>query len=388
MTKQIFLIAISLFIASGFVLNGQEPGESSFTPEKWIGIQQRWMRSQPVIMVRTDSGAQYSGQPVHADIDTLYLFPATDFPVGSDWYSKVQRVPFSDIDHVLLQRGGNRFTRARRSVSLVVPRTDKLYTSPFQAIRVASVYSDSLVQPSVLKEAFAHSKVLRQVFPKKHLRISFGLGVGGNNAIFDAEKALRDLPLSNPYSYQDRVSPGFLDVSWRFGGRYIVGGQLAARNLSYFLSGNSNVPDNYSNYNNNISFSERRLYAEYVFFPIDRFFTHRYELVTGAGFLMGKADWFMRYYFDDYVDPDNWITGEETHEQKDNLFGLQLRSAFHFYLFPGFSLWTGVEANLYKPWTIEALEFPSSDPNAPILLQEHTLDFSGIRIKFGVSIYL
>jgi hypothetical protein len=388
MTKQTFFLAITLFIASGFVLYGQEPGESSFTPEKWAGIQQRWMRSQPVIMILTDSSAQYSGQPVHAEIDTLYFLPGTDFPVGAEWYSKVQGIPFSDIDRVLLQKGGNRFTRSRRSVSLVIPRTDILYTGPFQSIRVASVYSDSLVQARVLKDAFPHSKVLRQVFPKKHLRISFGIGLGGSNAIEDAEKALGDSPLPDPYYHQDRLSLDFLDVSWRFWDHYIVGGQLAARNFSYYLYGDNYGGDVDYYYNSHINFFENRLYAEYVFFPVDRFFTHRYELLAGAGLLMGKPDWSMDYGYNGYIEPEIWVFDETSVQLNENLYGFQLRSAFHFYLFPGSSLWAGVEANFYKPWAIQTLEFPTFDPDAPILLQEHTLDFSGVRIKFGVSIYL
>jgi len=387
MKKQIFL-AVFLFIHSGFVLYGQEHGESNFTPEQWSTIQQRWMRSQPVIMIVTDSGAQYSGQPVHTELDTLYLFPGTDCPVGADWYSKVQGVPFSDINHVLLQRGGNRFTRARRSVSLVVPRSDKLYTGPFQSIRVASVYSDSLVQPSNLEDAFPHSKVLRQVFPKKHLRISFGIGLGGHNVIEDAEKALGDSHFPDPYYYQDRLSLDFLDVSWRFWDHYIVGGQLAARNFTYNLSGGSYGEDVDSYYNSQIYFSENRLYAEYVFFHIDRFFTHRYEAIVGGALLMGKPDWSMYYSYSEYTEPEIWIFNEKRVQLNDNLYGFQLRSTFHFYLFPGSSLWAGLEANFYKPWAIQAQEFPSSDQDTPILLQEHTLDFSGVRIKFGVSIYL
>ena len=167
-----------------------------------------------------------------------------------------------------------------------------------------------------------------------------------------------------------------------------MGGQLAARNFSYYLYGDSYGADVNFYYNSQIYFSENRLYAEYVFFPIDRFFTHRYEAIVGAGLLMGKTDWSMYYSYNGYTEAEIWMFDEKRVQLNDNLYGFQLRSAFHFYLFPGSSLWAGVEANFYKPWAIQALEFPTFDPDAPILLQEHTLGFSGVRIKFGVSIYL
>jgi len=142
------------------------------------------------------------------------------------------------------------------------------------------------------------------------------------------------------------------------------------------------------NYDCLIDFTEHRIYTEYAFIHVDRYFTKKYELLAGAGYLMGRPEWSCSYYFNDYTDPDNWIYDNAYHFQEDNLHGVQLRSAFHYYLFPGFSLWTGLEANLFKPWTIETVEFPTSDPGINISFEEHTLNFSSVRFKFGVSIYL
>ncbi|MCK4879684.1 MAG: hypothetical protein KAS82_03455 [Bacteroidales bacterium] len=380
---------VSLLIVFSFNLPGQEVGESGFEPEEWSAIQQRWRHSQPVIMISTDSGTQYSGQPIHAAIDTLYLFPATGLPVGPDWYSKVLRIPFSDIDKILLQKGGNRVTRAHKSVSLQVPKTDKYFTPPFQAVRKASVYSDSLVQEQRLEDAFPHSKVLRQAFPDKHVRISFGLGFGGDRATGDAESALRLSQLPDSYgSYGNSVTVDLLDLSWRFRDRLIVGGQLLARCFSSSLYGNNFGEYGGTSYQYDIYFFEHRLYAEYAFFHLDRYFTRKYELLTGVGFLMGKPEWSIYYNYDDFSDPDYFIYDEVKQAHEGYLKGFQLRSAFHYYFFPGFSLWTGLEVNLYKPWVIEAVEWPTSDPDASISLQEHTLNFSGVRFKFGIGIYL
>jgi len=180
-----------------------------------------------MIFVLTDSGTQYSGQPLHASIDTLYLLPGTDLPVGTEWSNEIQRIPFSEIEEVLLQRGGNGLTRSNVAEGLGIPPKDIFYTKPFQALRNASVYSDSLVQPLVLEEAFQHSHVLRQVFPAKRIRISVGLGIGGNRAAQDAEEALRQSQLPNPeYNYGNRAVIDPVDISARFWNRLIVGGAV------------------------------------------------------------------------------------------------------------------------------------------------------------------
>jgi hypothetical protein len=389
MRKQTIFLTVFLFNLSSFMLYGQEPGESSFSEEKWTSIKHKWIRSQPAIIVYTDSSGLYSGLPIHAARDTLYLFPDTDFPIGVDWNSEILAIPFMDINHVLLQRGGNSLTRANRSDSIVVPQSDKFYTPQFQAIRNASVYPDSMVNPISLEEAFPYSKVMREVFPRKHLRISFGPGFGALGAAEDAQMALLNSSLPEPFFYEDRVSLDLLDVSWRFWEHYIVGGQLSARIFSKSLGGYYYEQEALDiNYDYQIKFSENRLYVEYVFFPVNRFFTHRFELMAGAGFLVGKPEWSMYYNYNDNTDPDIWISDEVRYELKNNIFGFQLRTAFHFYLFPGASLWAGMEANLYKPWIIETHELPTPDTNAPIVLEKHSLDFSGFRIKFGFSIYL
>lgn len=389
MIRRAIFIFASLLMVFSLNLRGQEVREIGFDQEDWALIQNRWIRAQPAIMVLSGSGTHFSGQPIHAAIDTLYLFPATVLPVGPDWYGKVQRIPFNDIDKVLLQKGGNRVTRSHRAVSLQVPKSDKFFTSPFQAVRKASVYSDSLVEPQRLEDAFLHSKVLRQAFPDKHFRISVGLGFGGDRATGDAEKAIRQSQLPDPDgSNGNSVAVDLLDLSWRFMDRFIVGGQLLARGFPSSIYGGNYMEYESTSYHCKICFIEHRVYAEYAFFHVDRYFTRKFELLAGAGFLMGKPKWSISYSYDDFTDPDSFIFDEVEQVHEGYLKGLQLRSAFHYYFFPGFSLWTGLEANLYKPWVVEAVEWPISDPDAPITLQEHALSFSGIRFKFGVSIYL
>jgi hypothetical protein len=389
MIRSITVSVILPLLVFSLPLLGQESLENGFDHDKWMSVMNRWIRAQPAVVLKSDSGTQYYGQPIHASADTLYLYASTGFPVGPDWLNELDAIPLNIINEVLMQKGGNRVTRSHRAVSLVVPSTNRLQDPAFNFVRRGSVYSDSLVSPNELGDAFPHSKVLRQAFPDKHFRLSIGLGFGGNRATGDAEEALGSSPLPNPYEgYGRSATLDFLDLSWRFHDRFIVGGELFSRRLNSNIYGDNYGVEQSMSYNYALSFMEQRIYAEYAIFHVDRYFTRRTEVLAGAGLLMGEPMVSMSYYYSDYSDPDNIFYGDITYTQEDNLFGFQLSGTYHIYFFPGLSLWTGLEVNLYKPWIVEAVEFPTSDPDVPMLLQEHSLSLSGMRLKFGVSIYL
>ncbi len=383
------LLALLVLMSVSLDLQAQETGNNSLNPEQEQAIQNRWLESQPIILLRTDSGRQYTGQPIHAALDSVYLLPGSALPVGPEWYKDLQRISLNEIEEVLLQRGGSRLTRSNIAEDLGIPQSDRFYSKPFQALRRASVYEDSLIMPGNLEEAFKHSKVLRQVFPAKRIRISVGLGIGGQGAGGDAQEALRQSQLPYPdNSYGNRAFIDPVDVSVRFLDRWIVGGQYRVNNSSeiiYAYGNEQNVDRNYDYY---FEFTEHRIYSEYAWIHVDRYFTKKYELLVGAGYLLGRPEWSMNYNFNDTSDPDNWLYENVWHVQEGKLHGVQLRSAFHYYLFPGFSLWSGLEVNYFKPWTIETVEFPTPNPGVDISLEEHRLNFSSVRIKFGVSIYL
>jgi len=389
MIKNPLLLPAILILAYPLNLQAQDAMMGESAVEDWPAIQNRWIESQPMIIVFTDSGTQYTGQPIHAAYDTLYLLPGNKLPVGADWPDEMLRIPFNEIEEVLLQRGGNKLTRSNVADGLGFPQTDRFYSKPFQALRKASIYSDTLVLALALEEAFPHSQILRQVYPAKRIRISVGLGIGGNRFARDAEEALRQSPLPHPESsYENRAYIDPVDISVRFWNRFFLGGQYRVNNSTtsiYAYNYGQNADINYDCY---IHFTEHRIYGEYAFIHVDRYFTKRYELLAGAGYLMGRPEWSCFYYYNDYTDPENWIYENAQYVQEDKLHGVQLRTAFHYYLFPAFSLWTGLEANLFKSWTVEALEFPSSDPEITIPMEEHTLNFSSVRFKFGVSIFL
>ena len=222
MKGQLLVLYILLLNAFSMNLAAQEPKAGEGNSARKEQINNRWIESQAVIMVFSDDDAYVAGQPYHASIDTLYLYPSFGLPVGENLYQDLQKVAISEIDRVRLQKGGNLMTRSRSSSIYQFPKDNKeLYHSvQFQAMKTSSVYQDSLVFPESIEDAFPHSRVLRQSFPKKHLRISFGVGFGGNSAMEDAEEALAISPLLNPDSYQDGISVDFLDVSYRFLDRF------------------------------------------------------------------------------------------------------------------------------------------------------------------------
>lgn len=396
MIKQLTLFLICIAFLPGYHLSGQNENskaelsdQQGFTPEQWTKISDKWLSSQSAVMVSTYEGKHLFGQPVHAGLYTLYLSESTILPVGPDWFASIHEIPFHEIEKVLVQKGGNLATRAKKSKEYRIPKKSMYVSQGYQELKKSSIFRDSLVYPDKIEDAFLHSPALRQVYPIKRLRISISAGFGGDGVTADARAALEASPLPRPEDgYGSTAAIEILDVSWRFMNRIIIGGQLAARNTSGTLYAYNNREFFYSSYNYDVNYLEHRLYAEYAFFHVDRYFTKRWELLAGAGALFGRPQWSLYYNYDEYSDPDNPVYGEERLEQADPLMGFQIRSAFHLYIFPGFSLWSGLEANFIGPWTIHQVEIPSNIPSVPIVLQEHTLSFSSVRFKLGVSIYL
>jgi len=365
------------------------PLTHGFDPGDWLRIQERWIKSQPAILVSTHAGEHLLGQPIYAGKDTLYLLASTDLPLELENHEGLHKIPYSEVESLLLQKGGNWMTRSRRSSNYRMPGENISLSKAYQESKKHSVYRDSLSLPLTMDEAFAHSPLLRQVFRRKRLRVSVNMGPGTNRILSDARRALEASSLPSPQDWygSDAILELF-DLSWRFMDRIIAGGQLAAHTNSstlYAYGGNGSFSNSY---NYDVGFYEHRLYAEYAFFHLDRYFTRRWELLAGAGLLMGKTQWALYYQYDEYSDLDNPTYGEALHTQSDAILGFQLRTAFHCYILPGFSLWSGLEANFYSPWTIGEVEVPSNNPAVPFVLPEHDLNFNCLRFKIGVSIYL
>ena len=351
-------------------------------------IKARWLRSQPVIVSYSRSGVTTTGQQIHLDKDSLYIYPASGIPVGPDWYDKLLKVSLNDVDHVLLQKGGNRYTRDKRAVSYKIPDSFSQLSESIIAIRDASVYRDSLVNPPDLDEAFSHSKVLRRAFPRKHVRISFGLGFGGNGITDDMEEAVEGTPLPTPYTYRDpNVSAELLDISVRLYDRFIIGGQLHSQFIDAYANGYASSPGQDINYDYSVQYTEHIIYAEYAILNTDRYFARNIELIAGVGLLLSKPYYWFSYSYYNHEDPDNPLDSHSDYSSYENLQGWQLRSAFHYYFLRGFSLWTGLNVNLYPPYVIPAMELPVPGEGENIIVHEHGLGFSSVRFKLGLSFY-
>ncbi len=142
-----------------------------------------------------------------------------------------------------------------------------------------------------------------------------------------------------------------------------------------------------SGFNYGINLTENRLYAEVALFHVDRYLTRPFEVLVGAGLLLSNADWDLNYNYANLEDPDN-IIGDYIYTSQNYQFqGLQLRSAFHYYFFSGLSCFAGFEANLYPSFTVSSLELPSPVIGETIVMPEHQLNFTSVRVKLGVSIY-
>ena len=67
--------------------------EMGLDREQWDQIRERWIRSQPVIMLTSYEGDHLSGQPIFAGVDTLYFYASTNLPVGTDYAGQIYRIP-------------------------------------------------------------------------------------------------------------------------------------------------------------------------------------------------------------------------------------------------------------------------------------------------------
>lgn len=383
MATRLFVLA---FLSVPFLIQAQE---SNFSPKVWKVIENRWRESQPVTVVYTNSGQVIAGQQMHASADSLYICGREGLPVGTNWTDELVPVPVNEIDYVLFQKGGNPLGRDKRASTLDFPSSNARYSEPHVQLRKASVYADSLVYPPDLESALSYSKVLKQAFPQKRVRYSLGVNFGRDVVIDEIQKTIEGSPLASSYeSYGGHVNLEFLDLSFRLFDRLIIGGSLFSRRSYTTLYGSDSNELRQISYDYSIDFVEHRVYTEYAILHTDRYFSRNIELIAGAGLLLGKPEWRLFYDFFNIQDPDNNYQGYPYYSHNDLLLGLQLKGAFHYYFFPGMSIWTALDVNLNQPFVVPEQELPTSLNQDPLILSEHELGFSSVRFKLGLSIYL
>ena len=379
---------ILLFLTLGMHMAESRAQQTDYSPELWRVIENRWRESQPVIVVYTRSGEVVAGQQIHASSDSLYIYPGDGLPVGTLWADDLEAVYINEIDSVLFQKGGNKLGRDKRSNTLVFPSTNARYSEPHIQLRKASVYEDSLIVPPDLVMAIIHSRVMKQAFRRKRIRYSFGVNFGSDVLISEIQKAIGESSLPYSYdSYGGNVNGEFLDFSIRFFDRLIIGGSLFSRSNHANVYGYSNNSVYDINYSYRVNYVEHRLYAEYALINTDRFYSRKFELIAGAGMLFGNPEWEFGYGYHNVMIPDYESDEYFSSDYSDKLLGLQLKGAFHYYFFPGLSIWTAIDLNLNQPFVVPEQELPTSGEQESIILPEHELGFSCVRFKLGLSIY-
>ena len=169
---------------------------------------------------------------------------------------------------------------------------------------------------------------------------------------------------------------------------FSLGGQLVAQRTRSNLSANWSGATTYIYYGYGVDLHQNSLYMEYAFLNVDRFFTRRFEPLIGGGLLLSSSGFNLFYNYENFEDMEN-ISGDYAERNWTEKFqGFQLRGSIHAYLFPGLSLFSGLEANLYPAKTVSSVELPSPIIGETIMMPEYPLNFSSVRFRLGVSIYL
>jgi hypothetical protein len=380
------IILWSLILLAGTWLEAQESG---YSPEKWAHIENRWLESQPVIIAYTRSGETLSGQQIHASSDSIYILQNKGLPIGPDWQKDLASVHVDEIVHILFQQGGNKMGRKKHAATLRFPASNAAYSEPHVMLRNASVYVDSLYNPLMMEEAFTHSDLLRRAYRKKRFRYSFGVNFGGDVLTQEIREALGNSGLPQSYeSYGGNVNGELLDFSFRFFDRLIVGASIISRISHANMYGNAGNEQRHIDYDYHVDYRENRIYAEYAILNTDRYFSRKFEVIAGAGLLLARPEWRLGYSYYEYENPDFNYDPYQYYSFQENLLGMQVKGAIHYYFFPGLSLWTALDVNLNQPFVVPQQELPTGEDQDPFILPEHELGFSCVRFKLGLSLYL
>ena len=362
--------------------------QTDYSHEMWTVIENRWRESQPVIVVYTKSGEMVAGQLIHASGDSLFIYPGDGLPVGTQWAKNLKAVHVNEIDSVLFQEGGNKLFRDKKADSMVFPSHNAQYSEPHVQLRYGSVYIDSLPDTPDLEVAISQSRVMKKAFRQKRVRYSFGVSFGRDVIANDLQNMLKESSLPQSYdSYGGYINGEFLDLSFRVLDRLIIGGSLLTRTSYTAVYGSSYDQISDLQYNLNVDYREHKVYAEYAIVKTDRFFPRRFEVLAGAGLLIGLPEWNLGINYYNFEDPEDPIGRDLYQNYEDILLGLQLKAAFHYYFFPGFSIWTAMDLNLIQPFVVPEQEFSIPGLEEAIILPEHELGFSSVRFKLGLSIY-
>jgi hypothetical protein len=395
-------------------------------------IRERWARLQPVAEVILSSGDTVKGQALYFDRENLAVFPSDDLPLhaGSDILS----LPLNDIDHVGLHRGGS-LTQAiatgialgstagtalgfaisgpgfavltghigglsggllgkqvNTNLTVAELKLDSFYLDypkELNKLQRWSVFEDSLQLTDQMDLLPVRSRAIRRAFQPRKFRVSFGMNLGINTLENSLRDFLESTELPPPKEFESgSTGLEYLDLSWRFRNRWIIGASLMANQEDlakayYFLDVPTQPGIRWYEYS--VHLQETRMYLEFAPWPLEWYPAKRTELLVGAGMILSRAT--VGFWEENLMDV-NPETGEWfSHEESPAIFGAQLRTSFHLYVFQTLSFSLGVEGNLYQNLEMPSLDLPAGEPGNTIELPSHALNYSTVRFKLGAHLY-
>lgn len=399
----------------------QKDVHDMFTEAEWEKIQKKWDVKQPHADVILITGDTISGQLIYANNETIIIYPSNELMINPDQFNDMVRIPINDINRVDLLKMkegsntvgmvtgmiivgttgvitglimadgwsyipaialgaggialggwiGSKIQKAERNSTVIIDTNAK--KNKINRFQNLSIYNDTVFYQDI-NQMRKHSKIMRRAFPKKRFRIYFGLNVGSSATT---------KTLIEPYNSTDRPTIkehgytimyfDFFNISWRFANRYIVGwNYFKSRDDCTLIHYNDPAGETKKSYHYYNNANGTILYLDYVIKPITKYFTKHTEFSVGAGLLHLKPD--VHYIYNSW---DNLKNNTEYFQKEYSIYGLQLRAAAYYYIFPGMSISVGLLGNIYQSITINS-----------IIIPEHTLKFNSIRATFGIGFYL
>ncbi len=427
------LLIIIPFLLGSSSLFAQEVYSPTFgfDSTEWESINARWEKLRPGIIVVLNNKDTISGQLIYSQETQIVLYTGQGSIFNNLNEEELQEIPLKNIDHIIYDKGGPKYTGlisgalsmgAAGTVGGLVlaggwsyipgvilggigtgggawagnkmqkaSRKKTILPGEFYSLKSKALLAEKIRLPGALDLLVTKSPLVRKVFPDKHLRISFGLNAGPNTIKKELISIFESSSLPEMTEYRSgSFAFDFFDLSWRLNDKFILGAQIHLNMDSYtylFYSEYfyNNPPANDIYYSYDIQLYESRIYCEYAIKPVNRYFSKKHELLVGGGIIFSNpiVDFSYSYVPNEFSGNNEYI---KKYTDK-TVIGAQARAAFHYYPFPGFSLFGGAEINVYQNLAIESYTLPTSDPGIYHTIPEHKLNFSALRLKVGASMY-
>ena len=427
----LFLVFTIHIYSQDIVSVKPEDVNQEFSETEWSAIQKRWDKKQPYAHIVLQSGDRINGQLMYANSNNLIIYPSNTIMINQNQFRDTLNIPIGNIRSINLVKNSKRTILAGVLTGTIVGGSIGIATGliigggwsflpalvlgtvgivgggftgsaiqkhydhttinlgsgitdkKLKKINKYAIYKDTVFY-SEFSKMRSNSKLTRKIFPKKHFRVYVGGSAGFSTTKKDLEQLFNstELPEIAEFRYA-AFNFEMFNFSWRFNKKYIVGWNMFLYGNSHtYLFAYESTASSSLNYNYTIEAYGTSLYGDYVINPIDEYFTKRTELSVGVGLL--HLNPYVKFNYTNFEGSNEYITN---FDKEYSIYGLQLRTSASYYLFPGFSLNIGLQANLYQNITVSTLALHNSDPAKTIQIPEHKLGFSSIRASFGLGIH-